>query len=360
MTSTQSISRTGHVLAKDLRLGPRSPIFLWAIVLPIVFTLLITAVFGDLFAPPPRLAVVDEGASQVTDALLAAEGLDVTVLEDEAQMLAAVEAHGYDAGLVLPPGLDEQLGSDAAVALEFVVSGQSLASTRLILGVTALEEIRGVAGQRPPVEVIVTTVGDEAWVPVQDRLLPLVVMFSVVIAALFLPASSLVEERGHRTLDAMLVTPVRMSEVLAAKAALGVLLGTLMGAMALALNQAFAGETLGLLVFLLVGAVMMAEVGLILGCWAKDPNTLFTAVKGGNILVVAPVLFTLFPDLPQWIARLFPTYYFLQPIYEMSVLGTTFSDHLVQLAVSVGLCLAILPAVFAMARRLEQRVAATA
>jgi len=360
VTAPRSVSRTGHVLAKDLRLGPRSPIFLWAILLPVVLTLLITAVFGDLFAPPPRLAVVDEGSSQVTQALLSAEGLEVVVLDDEAAMLAAVEAHDYDAGLVLPEGIDEQLASGAPVALELAVSGESLASTRLILGVTALEEIRGVAGQRPPVEVVVTTVGDESWVPVEDRLLPLVVMYSVVIASLFLPASSLVEEREHRTLDAMLITPVRMSEVLTAKAALGVLLGILMGAVALAINQAFAGEALGLLLFLLVGAVMMAEVGLVLGCWAKDGNTLFTAVKGGGILVVAPVLFTLFPNLPQWIAALFPTYYFLQPIYEMSVMGTTFTDHLLELAVSVGICLVLIPAVVAMARRLEQRVAATA
>jgi hypothetical protein len=43
----------------------------------------------------------------------------------------------------------------------------------------------------------------------------------------------------------------------------------------------------------------------------------------------------------------------------MSVLGTTFSDHLLQPAVSVGLFLALLPAVLAIARRLEQRVTAT-
>ncbi len=33
--------RVGHVLGKDLRLGPRSPIFLWALALPVVFTFLI-------------------------------------------------------------------------------------------------------------------------------------------------------------------------------------------------------------------------------------------------------------------------------------------------------------------------------
>ena len=43
-----------HVLRKDLGVGPRSPIFLYAIVLPVILTLLIRVVFGSLFDPVPR------------------------------------------------------------------------------------------------------------------------------------------------------------------------------------------------------------------------------------------------------------------------------------------------------------------
>lgn len=352
-----SLTRAGQVLLKDLRLGPRSPIFGWALALPLVFTFLVSAVFGDLFAPQARLVVVDEGASAITAALQAEPGIDVTVLDDAEQMQAAVQAHDYDAGLLLPSGVDEALRSGDSVPLQFFVSGESLASTRLVLGVTTLAEVRDVAGQVPPVDVVVTTVGDEDWVPVEDRLLPLIVMYAVVIAGLFLPASSLVEEREKRTLDAVLITPVRMSEVLLGKAALGVLLAVLMGWVTLAINRAFAGQLLGMTVFLVLGGIMMAELGLVLGCWAKDANTLFTAIKGGALLIIAPVLFTLFPGLPQGVARVFPTYYFLQPIYEMAVAGSAFGDHLVEVAVSVGICLALVPAVVAMGRRLERRSA---
>jgi len=354
-----NLRQAGNVLAKDLRLGPRSPVFLWVLALPIVFTFLITAVFGDLFAPPARLAVVDEGSSRITAALQQVDGIEVTVLDDSDAMTAAVEAHDYDAGLLLPAGTDEALASGQQTELELLVSGQSLASTRLVIGVTTLDELRAVAGSSPPVEVVVTTVGDQRWVPVEDRLLPFIVMYAVVIAGLFLPASSMVEERERRTLDALLITPVRMSEVLVGKGALGVILAVMMGWVTLALNGAFGSQPLAMTLFLLLGGVMMAELGLVVGSWAKDSNTLFTTVKGGALLVVAPVLFTLFPGLPQWIAQLFPTYYFLQPIYDMAVTGTTFSDHLVDLAACVAICLALIPAVSAMGRRLEQQMAAT-
>lgn len=354
-----SVGRALRVTQKDLRLGPRSPIFLWAIGLPVLMTFLFSAVFGSLFAPPPRLAVVDEDASEVTSSLLAAEGIAVTVLDDEADLRAGVEAHEYDAGLVLTTGFDAALAAGEQPPMEFFVSGSSLASTRLILGVTTLAAIRDIAGQSPPVEVVVTSLGAEDYVPIGDRLVPLIVFYSVVIAALFLPAASLVDEREKRTIDAVLVTPARMTEVLLGKAVLGTVLALLMGLVSLALNDAFAGQPAAMVVFLLVGAVMMAEVGLILGCWARDSNTLFSAIKGGGILIALPAFFFLFPGLPQWIPKLVPTYYFLAPIYEISTGGHTLSDHWVDLAVAVVVCVALVPAVRVVGRRTERLSALT-
>ena len=61
-------SNVWKVLRKDLALGPRSPIVLWALVLPIVLTVLIRGVFGGLFESEPRLGIIDEGNSEVTAA----------------------------------------------------------------------------------------------------------------------------------------------------------------------------------------------------------------------------------------------------------------------------------------------------
>ncbi len=359
MNTGLSVRRALRVTRKDLRLGPRSPVFLWAIGLPVLMTFLITAVFGSLFAPPPRLAVVDDDTSAVTAALLDRPGLDVDVLDDAAALLAGVEAHDYDAGLVLTAGFDAALAAGEQPPMEFVVSGSSLASTRVILGVTTLAVIREAAGQSSPVRVVVTQLGAEDYVPVEDRLVPFIVFYAVVIAATFLPAASLVDEREKRTFDAVLVTPTRMSELLLGKGVLGVVLALLMGLVSLALNDAFGGQPAAMLVFLLVGAVMMAEVGLMLGCWARDSNTLFSAIKGGAIFIALPAIFFLFPALPQWIPKVVPTYYFLGPIYEIATQGDSLADHLVELAVAVAVCALLVPAVLAVGRRAERLAAVT-
>ena len=68
-----------RILLKDLRLGPRSPILLWAIVFPLVGTFVVQIVFGSLFAPQPRLGIVDEGGSQVAMQMAALESLRAMV-----------------------------------------------------------------------------------------------------------------------------------------------------------------------------------------------------------------------------------------------------------------------------------------
>lgn len=352
-----SLTRALRVTLKDLRLGPRSPIFLWALILPVLLTFLVSAVFGNLFDPEPRLGIVDEGSSQLTAEVLELEGIAVEVLGDGARLRRAVEDHDYDAGIVLPDDFDTRLRAGEQPELQFLISGKSLASNRLILAVTTLDLVREVAGQVPPVEVVVNTVGDEDYIPIGDRLLPLIVVYAVVIAGLFLPAASLLDERDKRTLDAVLVTPTRMQEVLLGKAILGVLLSLAMGLVTLALNRAFGGRPFDMIVFLLVGGIMLSEVGLMLGSWAKDSNTLFSAIKGGGIFVVAPVIFNIFPNLPQWIAQLFPTYYFLQPIYEIATTGTTLGDHWLELMVGLAVCLALLPGVIAVGRSAERKSA---
>lgn len=352
-------TRAIRITLKDLRLGPRSPIFLWALVLPLLMTFLISAVFGDLLDPDARLAIVDQGASELTAEARLLDGIEVDELDDVSRLRRAVEDHDYDAGIILPADFDARLRTGEQPELQFLVSGQSLASNRLILAITTLDLVRDVADQTPPVEVVVTTVGDEDYVPIGDRLLPLIVVYAVVIAGLFLPAASLLDEREKRTLDAMLVSPTRMADVLLGKGILGVILGLGMGLVTLALNRAFGGRPFDMVVFLLIGGIMLAEVGLMLGSWARDSNTLFSAIKGGGILVMAPVIFNIFPDLPQWIAQLFPTYYFLQPIYEIATTGSTLGDHWTELLVGLAVCLVLLPGVIAVGRTAERKSAIT-
>ena len=343
------------VLRKDVRMGPRSPVLLWAVLLPVLITVLVRGIFGSLFAPQPRLGIVDEGSSEVARAAHDLDGIRVVDVSDEARLRAMVRDNDLDAGLVLPPGFDAAVAAGDQPPLDFVVGGELLASNRIVLAVTTLDLIRSVAGEPSPVDVSVVSLG-EASLDVTTRMLPILVTVAVAIAGAMVPAAGLVEEKERGTIQAILVTPLSMDELLLAKGVLGVGLAVITGVMTLALNGGFGQAPVALLAGLTVGAVMMAEIGLMLGAWAKDTNTLFTAWKGGAIFLLYPAIFALVPSLPNWLARIGPTYYFLHPIYRVAVEGAALGDVWGELAIGAGVCVALAPFVPMVGRWLERRL----
>ncbi|MDH3306972.1 MAG: ABC transporter permease [Acidimicrobiia bacterium] len=352
--------RAWNIMRKDLRMGPRTPLFLYALILPVVLTFVIVGVFGSLFAPSPRLGIVDEGNSTIVAAAGSLDGIEVTTLSSEDTLRRMVEDNDLDAGLVLPDGFDDDVRRGDRPTLEFFIGGESLASNRIILQVTTLDLVRGVTGEEAPVTVDVVTIGDVEAVPMATRMVPLLIMYAVAIAGAFVPAASIVEEKEKRIINGVLVTPTTVTDYLAGKAGLGIVLGMATGIITLALNNAFGGHPFALVLVLLVAAVMMAEIGLILGIFAKDSNMLFALMKSAGILLFYPVVFYIWPSLPQWIAKLAPTYWFLQPIFEVGVKDASLGDVWVELVIALVWIAVLVPAVRAMSRQLEQKVAVDA
>lgn len=352
-----NVNRVLSILGKDLRLGPRSPMVLYGLLVPFVLTALIQVVFGSLFDPQPRLGIVDRGASGITAALAGAGGIELSRLDDEAELRSRLASHDLDAGLVLSADFDDRVRAGARPPLELFVGGQARAADRIVLAVTALDLIRRVEGSPPPVEVTVTPLGSTA-VPIAARLTPLLVMYALIIVGVYLPALSLAEEQAHGTLLALSVTPARLGEVVAAKGIAGFVLGGIMSLVTLWLNGALRGGTVPLAAAVLLAAGLCAQLGLIYGTAAKDPTALYALMKGTGFLLIGPTVFYVFPHWPQWIPKLLPTYWIINPIFEVTLNGARFDDVWGELAAAAGIIAALCVPVAALTRRLSARLAA--
>ncbi|MDH3499991.1 MAG: ABC transporter permease [Acidimicrobiia bacterium] len=352
-----SLTRTLRVLRKDLRLGPRSPIFLWVLVLPILITLVLQVAFGGLFDARPRLGIVDQGNSSVTTAVQGLDGVDAIVLGDVDQLKRQVEANDLDAGLVLQAGFDVDVRAGNRPPLEFYVGGESRASNRIILAVATVDLIRQVEGTPSPVDVQVVALGDEG-LEISVRLVPLIVMYALLIAAVFLPSFSLADEREKRTLEALVVSPLRLSEVVLAKGILGFGLAVPMAIVTLWLNGALVSNGLALIVVLALAGLVLVEIGLIYGTVSKDVTAVFTLIKGTGFILMAPTIFYIFPDWPQWIAKLFPTYWVINPMYEVVINGARLGDVWAELAIGLGVAGLLAVFVVVLTARLQRQMAA--
>jgi ABC-2 type transport system permease protein len=346
-----SLRRIGVLLVKEFVWGPKNTLFVMAVVTPLLLSLLINLLVGTFFSGKPRLGMADAGQSQMVAGFRQEPGLLLRHYESAAALREAVRSGAVDVGLVLPAGFDEQMRGDTAASMTVYVYGESLLRDRAFLGTAIAAELRALSGQESPVTIVTESLGDGESVPWEDRLMPFVVLMSIILGGSMVPATSLVEEKQKRTITAVTVTPTTLEELFVAKGLLGVLLSMIMGIAILAVNRVFGTQPLLLVVILALGAVMAANFGVLLGAFVKDINTLFATIKAIGILLYAPAIVYLFPSLPEWVGRIFPTYYMIAPIVAVTQQGATWADVQGDVAILALLIVALMATTAYVARR---------
>jgi len=347
--------RVGILLGKEFIHGAKSFFFVFAILVPVVLSLVFSLVFGTLFSEKPRLGIADAGDSQLARLARELDGITTRVYPSTAALEDGVRSGAVDMGVALPAGFDGLVGGGGVTEINAYIWGQSLAKNRVILEATLSNLIVELVGRELPLEVVMTELGAAEAVPWRARLLPIVVIMTVVFGGTMIPASSLVDERHKRTLTALTITPTTLEEVLFSKGLVGVIISLVMGTIILTLNQAFGGQVALLMLVLALSSMAAAAFGILLGTLSKDITGLFATVKAIGVLLYAPAFLYLFPDLPQWIGKIFPTYYIVQPVFEITQQGGTWPDIAFEVLVLGALVVVLMGLVLVAARRIKQQ-----
>jgi len=351
-----SLRRIGILVEKEFKLGLGSFMFILAIVMPVVLTLVMSLLFGTLFTDSAKMGVYDAGSSDFADRAGALGSLDVTIYESEGALRNAVEIGREDVGLALPIGFDQTLQSGEEAELSLLVFGESQLKDRTLAATALIGLLRDIAGQEPPVEIVTITLGDAESLPWEIRLMPFLVMIAVLIGGLMMPATSLVEEKLNRTLKAVGTTSAALSEIYTAKVIAALIVSTVMGVFILVMNRALGREPLLLILVLASGSVFAAVLGLLMGIVSKDVNSLFTMIKGLGIFLYAPALVYMFPEIPAWIGKIFPTYYIIQPVMDIIQDGAGWMDVLPNLGILAALTAALAVGVGVVSERKMQSI----
>lgn len=343
--------RISVLLGKELVRGPRNFVFIMALVVPVAMTLILALLFGTVFSGKARLGIVDSGNSELVQLANARASLVVKTYATEADLREAVTIGAVDLGVALPEQFDRRIHNARSTELIAYTWGESTLQNRVIVATALGTMIRDIAGQDLPVDLKTVFLGNEDVLSWEERLLPFIVLYAIVLGGTMVPATSLVQEKQKRTLSALTITPASLGDVLMAKALLGIFLSIFMGVLTLILNRAF-GSQPALLVFVLtLGAIFSAALGVLLGSFIKDINTLFTVIKAGGLLLFGPALVYLFPAIPEWVGRIFPTYYLINPVVEITQHGATLQDIWLDLVILALLTVALLVAITAVVRR---------
>lgn len=227
-----------------------------------------------------------------------------------------------------------------------LVNGSVPNETRIALSAFVREIAFAVAGHALPVtqpgqETVVLGIdraGDQ--IPFRDRLRPFFAFFVLLVES-FALASLVSTEIQQRTVTALLVTPVRTGDVLAAKGLTGTLLAFTQAVVLLAAVRAFGANVPALLVAVLLGAIMVTGLGMISGAAGKDfMGTLFFGMVF-MIPMAIPAMAALYPGSASSWVQVIPTYGVVQAIFSLSTGVTAWGDVARYLLMSAGWCVAL-------------------
>ncbi len=312
-----SIKRIWVLLIKEIIYGSKGFFFIYAILTPVGFSLFVSLIFDTHLVGKPKIGIMDPGNSQIVESLNKMESVNMKEYPSAQMLKHEVETGARDLGIVLQEKFDSKIKNGELIRLTVYIWGESLLKNRVIAGAAVLSRIRDISQKESPVELIPVHLGDKKNIPWKDRLLPLIILMSIFMSGFLIPSSSLVEEKQKRTYEAIITTAATQTDIFISKGIMGMILSFLMGITILVLNQAF-GLNTGLLVFILFcGALMASCFGLIFGAFMKDIESLSSVMKGFIIILYGPAFVQMFPQIPQWTGKLFPTYYVITPLMKI-------------------------------------------
>ena len=112
-------------------------------------------------------------------------------------------------GISIPAGFDEALADETAVItdLNTYIWGEGSQRSLLMLDAVVSRAIINGTEIEFPVQVASNQLGTANTATWAQRLLPLLLLMSIVLSGIFIPASSLIDKKVKKTLVALTTTP---------------------------------------------------------------------------------------------------------------------------------------------------------
>jgi len=311
-----SLKRIIILLIHEFKSSIKSFFFFQAILTPVLFSLVVSLVFGRLFLGTPDLGFLESERSEMVTLLQ--DDINISFYKTEADLLKAVEKGKVDMALKLPDDFDQSLKSNKDTPITIYFWGATSLLKRTGLTNSFSNAIRQISGRVFPVTLKPVYPDNKKSEPWFTRMMPLLVILAIMMSGMLLPSTSLVDEKQKETLDALLVTPVSYVEIQISKTFYGFILSSLMGLLILIINNALPEKWPIFLVTLLLAALCASTIGSLFGYSGKSILSVMNLIKSLMMVFYAPAILNFFLSIPDWVQKVFPTYYIYGPLIKIS------------------------------------------
>jgi len=276
--------------------------------------------------------------------MLAAEGAEVAFFDTDEALRQAVLDGDYQVAVSLPANIMDTWAAGGKP--DITIYYASTAPPEIAEAIATLIKERSYiqTGQALQFDTTEEILGPDlmgAQIALRDRMRPMLAIL-ILLTEIMTLASLIAVEIEQGTARALLVTPMRTSDLFAAKGVLGIGLALGQAVFFMALVGGFGNQPLLILTTLVIASFFVVGAGFLLASLARDTN----AVTGWGmmvlILLAVPGFGAVVPGLLADWARVIPSYYLIDTVNRVANYGASFGDVAGNLAIMTAITAVLL------------------
>jgi ABC-2 type transport system permease protein len=304
----------------------------FGLIFPVILILLFGAIFANGFSGTITVYIqnLDKGLDSVKfiSAINATGTVNLVLVDASENFSQYLSAHSASDGIIIPPNFSSNY--ENATRVNVTVYGNPSQSSSAVVSGTVSEVINAFNleryGGQPIISIDSTTVNNQATKYI-DFLIPGLIGFSILVSPMFSLVNVSSEYKKTKLFKELSLTPITKMEWLTSKVLWYILLSAasflLMVAVGVLAFGAHIALTLWLIPFLILGPMLFASMGMLVGTLAKTSDT---ASVIGNVITY-PMMFlsgTFFPIslMPMYLrtfAHILPLYYVIEGLNAVMI-----------------------------------------
>lgn len=310
------------LVKKDLVLFTRDRFYFLITVIGIAMYIIMYFIMPQVLEETLKLGIYAPGIPEIEsidESLALEEGIDLQVFKSEAELREAVNQNRYSAGIALPDNFMSMVSSEERPTVILYFSASAPEELKMAVSTMVNEMASMAANQEILVEMQTEVLGKDMMgnqIPWRNRLIPALIIFILGTEILSL-ASLIATEFEQKTIRALLVTPLKLNQLLSEKAILGICMTFTQVLLFSLVVGALVHQTLITILVLVVGCILVTGLGFLVASMARDLMGITAWGMVVMIIFVIPAIGGIIPGLLADWAKIIPSYYLTEAITQL-------------------------------------------
>ncbi len=306
------------LIAKDFKLFFRNRFFgvmtIFGLVLYIVFYFIMPNVVGETieigFYAPPVLVAFDQGIEE--------EGLTIREMKSEDELKQAVIDKELHIGISFPEDIQKSLMSGKKPQIFVYYSSDLSDEIKEMYTILIGEIINQMSGFEINIDEVEIVLGPDMGgkqIPYRDRMLPLFAVMLLITETMGL-ANLITSEKESGTVQALLTTPMKVTDLFIGKGVTGVFLAFSPAVLLMIITGSLTQNVLLIITSLLLGSIMVTGLAFFIASISRD---MMSVIAWGTLLMIVlfiPAFTVIFPGpVSGWI-KVIPSFFLVDILHR--------------------------------------------